>query len=77
MHKVVITDFTGQEIDIERRILEAAGCQVVWAQTKARDALMTAVVDAEAVITQFAPVDASVIDAMKGGESGFAMPRQS
>jgi D-3-phosphoglycerate dehydrogenase / 2-oxoglutarate reductase len=64
MHKVVITDFTGQEIDIERRILETAGCQVIWAQTKARDALMAVVADAEAVITQFAPVDASVIDAM-------------
>jgi D-3-phosphoglycerate dehydrogenase len=64
MHKVVITDFTGQEIDIERRILETAECQVIWAQTKARDALMAVVADAEAVITQFAPVDASVIDAM-------------
>lgn len=65
MHKVVITDFNGQEIDIERRILEAAGCQVVWAQTKAQGALMAAVADADAVITQFAPVDASVIGAMK------------
>jgi D-3-phosphoglycerate dehydrogenase len=64
MHKVVITDFTGKEIDIERRILETAECQVIWAQTKARDALMAVVADAEAVITQFAPVDASVIDAM-------------
>lgn len=64
MKKVVITDFSGGDVDVEKPILEKAGCQVVFPQTKEQDKLIDAVRDADYVITQFAPVNAAVIEAM-------------
>ncbi len=64
MKKVVITDFAGGNIDIEKNLLEEAGCQVVFPQTQAQDRLIDAIADADYVITQFAPINAAVIAAM-------------
>lgn len=62
--KVVITDRSFDDIDLERSILEPAGCTVVDPRSKDPTVLAAAVADADAVITQFAPIDAHVIAAM-------------
>lgn len=62
--RVVVTDHTFPDLDIERGILEQAGATLVPAQTKDIVALKAAVAGADAVITQFAPVNADVIAAM-------------
>lgn len=65
MFKVAITDYTFPSLEIERDILEAAGCQVVSGQCKTPDELIALVADADAVITQFAPVNSDVVAAMQ------------
>lgn len=62
---VAITDYTFGSLDIETAILEAAGADVRSAQCKTPEALIPLVAEADAVITQFAPVTAEVIAAMK------------
>jgi D-3-phosphoglycerate dehydrogenase len=62
--KVVITDRSFDDIDLERAILERAGCTVVDPRSKDPVVLAAAVADADAVITQFAPITADVIAAM-------------
>ena len=66
MHRAVITDHTFETPDIERSIIEPLGC-VVISQKRFTDqgALIDLVRDADFVITQFAPVNAEVIDAMR------------
>jgi D-3-phosphoglycerate dehydrogenase len=63
--KVAITDYTFGNLDVERALLEAAGCEVVGAQCRTPAELVELVRDADAVITQFAPVDAGVVGAME------------
>ena len=63
--KVVVTDRSFEDIDIERAILESAGCTVVDPRSKDPAVLAAAVADADAVITQFAPINADVIAAMR------------
>ncbi len=62
--KVVVTDYTFPTLDIEKQILEPVGCEIVAGQCKETAGLMTLVSDADAVITQFAPINAEVIAAM-------------
>lgn len=62
--KVVVTDRSFADLGVERGILEAAGCSVVDVRSKDPAELAAAVADADAVITQFAPVNAGVIGAM-------------
>lgn len=62
--KVAITDYTFPDLDIERGILEAEGCEVVADQCKTPEALINLTSDADYVITQFAPVNADVVNAM-------------
>ena len=63
--KVAITDFSFPSLDIETQILQAAGCELVSGQCKTPETLIPLVADADAVITQFAPVKADVIRAMQ------------
>jgi D-3-phosphoglycerate dehydrogenase / 2-oxoglutarate reductase len=64
--KVAITDYTFDSLDLETSILQDQGLQVVSQKTgKDSQALIALVRDADYVITQFAPVDAAVIDAMQ------------
>lgn len=65
MFKVAITDYTFPSLDIEQKILQSAGCEVVGEQCRTPDDLIPLVTDADAVITQFAPVNADVIAAMQ------------
>jgi D-3-phosphoglycerate dehydrogenase len=62
--KIVVTDHAFDDLDVEERVAAVAGARVVDAQTKDPARLAAAVADADAVITQFAPIDAGVIAAM-------------
>ncbi|MDB5348249.1 MAG: C-terminal binding protein [Schlesneria sp.] len=63
--QVAITDFSFPNLEVEQGILEAAGFQVVSGQCKTPETLIPFVRDADAVITQFAPIKADVIAAMQ------------
>ena len=63
--KIVVTDHAFPDLAIEEAIAAAAGATLVAAQTKDPARLVAAVGDADAVITQFAPVNADVIAAMQ------------
>lgn len=65
MFKVAITDYSFPSLEIEQSILESPDCQVVSGQCRTPEALIGLVADADAVITQFAPVNADVIQAMQ------------
>ncbi len=62
--KVAVTDFTFESLETERSVLEPMGCQVVGPAAKDRHDLAGLVADADAVITQFARLDAPIIAAM-------------
>ncbi|MBM4143890.1 MAG: C-terminal binding protein [Lentisphaerae bacterium] len=66
MKKVVITDYAFDEIDVEKGILEPQGHAVVGQKSGKDPAALAALVrDADAVLTQFAPVNAAIIGAMQ------------
>jgi D-3-phosphoglycerate dehydrogenase len=62
---VVVTDYSFERLDVERGILEPLGYRVnAWKDKKPPHELAQLVADADAVLTQFAPVNADVIAAM-------------
>ena len=64
--KVAITDWTFPDLSIERGILETLDdCTVVDGQCKTPESLIELTADADYVITQFAPVNADVVNAMQ------------
>jgi len=63
--KVVVTDYSFGELDVERAILEPLGCTIVATQCRTEQEVAAAVGDADYVITQFAPVTAQAIAAMR------------
>ena len=63
--QVAITDFTFPTLEIEESILGPQGFQIVSGQCKTPETLIPLVRDADAVITQFAPVKADVIAGMQ------------
>ena len=66
MPKVVVTDYTFPDLSVEENILKAAGAtEVVGVQCKTWEEVAKACADADAVISQFAPVNAKAIEAMK------------
>jgi D-3-phosphoglycerate dehydrogenase len=65
MPVVAITDYTFPALDIELQILQAAGAEVRSGNSKEIAALQSLVAEADAVITQFAPINAEVIASMK------------
>ncbi len=62
--KVAITDYSFPSLEIEEGILRPLGYEVVAGQCKTPETLIPLVSDADAVITQFAPIKADVIAAM-------------
>jgi D-3-phosphoglycerate dehydrogenase / 2-oxoglutarate reductase len=62
--KVVVTDYSFPDLSTEEQILTAAGCEVAGQQCKTEADLISLCQDADAVITQFARVNAAVIGAM-------------
>ena len=63
--KVAVTDYTFGELDVERGILEPLGCTIAAAQCKTQEDLVALTADADFVLTQFARVNAAVIQAMQ------------
>ena len=64
--KIAITDYSFPSLDIEESILKSQGHEIVaWKEKKIAAELPTLVADADAVITQFAAVNADVIASMQ------------
>lgn len=63
--RVVITDWTFPDLQIEEQILRAAGCEVTAQNTKVEAELIPLVAEADCVITQFARITPAVIGAMR------------
>lgn len=62
---VAITDWTFPDLSVEEEILKAHGIEVVARQCKTESDLIELCADADAVITQFARVNANVVSAMR------------
>lgn len=65
MARVVVTDYTFDSLDVERAILEPLNVELIGRPRCDPGELPALVADAAAVITQFAPVSATVIAAMR------------
>ena len=59
--KVLITDFDYGDVDIERRILEGAGLEVVEAQCRTEQDVIRVGRGVSALLTQYAPITAKVL----------------
>jgi D-3-phosphoglycerate dehydrogenase len=65
MTRVAVTDFSFADLDLETAILGPLDCEIVASKPIPPQADLASLVrDADAVLTQFAPVDAAVITAM-------------
>ena len=62
--KVIVTDFSFPNLEIEEELLRPTGAEFASGQCKTRELLLPFVADADVVITQFAPITAEVIGAM-------------
>lgn len=65
MSLVAITDYSFPSLEIEEALLADTGAEIRAGNDKQVAALKTLVADADAVITQFAPVNAEVIGSMQ------------
>jgi D-3-phosphoglycerate dehydrogenase len=66
MIKVVVTDYTFADLEIEAGILQPLGCEIVAAKRiPPPEELARLVADADHVLTQFAPLDGRIIAAMR------------
>ncbi len=65
MPTVAITDYTFPNLEIEQSILSAGGFELRSGNDKQVPALQALVAEVDAVITQFAPINAEVIGAMQ------------
>jgi len=63
--KVVITDFDFGDIDVERKILESAGAEVIGLQSKSESDLFAVAPDCAAMINQYARVGSETIERMQ------------
>ncbi len=61
---IVVTDYTFPDLAMEQAVLADSGCELVGHHCKTEAELIAAVSQADAVITQFARVNANVIAAM-------------
>jgi len=65
MSRAIVTDYTFPDLSVEEQLLAGAGISLAGHQAKTVEALLPAVADADLVITQFAPVQRPVIEAMR------------
>lgn len=63
--QVVVTDYTFADLSIEEQLIVSSGLNLNSGQAKTPQELIPLVKDADAVITQFAPVNATVIERME------------
>ena len=67
--KIVITDYSFPNLDVEEGILKPLGYELVaWKEKRSATELTQLVAEADAVITQFAPVNAEVIASMQNAK---------
>jgi D-3-phosphoglycerate dehydrogenase len=59
--KVLIADYDYGDVDIERRVLEGAGLEVVEAQCRTEEDVVKAGRGVSALLTQYAPISARVL----------------
>lgn len=64
--KVLIADYDYTDVDIERRILEGAGLEVVEAQCRTEEDVVEAGLGVSALLTQYAPISARVFAELSG-----------
>ena len=64
MGKVYVTDSAFPSLSTERTVLEAAGHQFEFLDTRDPEAIIRGAQDADGLLVQFAPITAQVIDAM-------------
>ncbi|HEU4614654.1 MAG TPA: C-terminal binding protein, partial [Kofleriaceae bacterium] len=62
--KVVVADYDYGDVDIERKIVEGAGMELVAAQSKSERDVIAAARDADAILNQYATVGAQAIEAL-------------
>ena len=62
---ILVADFDFGDVEIERAIAEAAGFRLVAAQCKSEDEVIEQGRDADAILTQYAPVGARAIEALE------------
>ena len=60
--KILLTDYAWADLDIERRTLSAAGCELIVAPAKDAASLARAATDVDAIMTNWAKVTAEVIE---------------
>jgi len=65
MPTVAVTDYTFPDLELERSILSAGGFDLLSGNNKEIPPIQSLVAEADAVITQFAPINAAVIGAMQ------------
>ena len=65
MASIVVTDYTFPSLEIEQELIQSQGFELVGGQCKTVETLIPLVAGADAVITQFAPINAQVIAAME------------
>lgn len=63
MWKVLVTDYAWASLDIERRILAAAGAELVVAETGVEDELIRLAAPVDAILTNWKRVTPAVLDA--------------
>lgn len=63
--KTAITDYSFPDLGVEEAILRPSGTVLVTGQCKTTETLIPLVRDADAIITQFAPINREVIAAME------------
>jgi D-3-phosphoglycerate dehydrogenase / 2-oxoglutarate reductase len=63
--RVVVTDWTFTDLNLETHLLQSKGIETVSKQCKTESELIELASEADAVITQFARINANVIAAMK------------
>jgi len=66
--QVVVTDYTFADLSIEEQLIVSSGLNLNSGQAKTPEELIPLVKDADAVITQFAPVNATVIERMESAK---------
>lgn len=59
--KAVITDYQYDNVDQERALIEGAGHTLVARRTSAREEILADAADADAILTQYCPIDEAVI----------------
>lgn len=64
-HRIVITDHGFTNLDHERRIISAAGAELVVASCKSPEQVIDVAAEADVLIVQWAPINAAVLRSLK------------